>query len=262
MHHTRDKFRHSVSFCAILLLIGGCREHKSSLDSDSSVYQTDISQMVEVKGTYTWGFERSEIYVCADTYKKCATDIKIDHACWLEFTKAASEQLSKLTGSASRARQEGELWLEGSGRVSRGPARFGHMGGYSCEVELAQVRVVDANPTHALQNAMARKLKAQRSEWRIPPKPEGDKSAWVTMRDYPLLALRNRVQGYVRFRVVVDVNGRVENCTVLSSSGSTSLDDATCDTIMRRARFRPAHDGNNVAQKGSYSGLMRWKLPE
>ena len=46
------------------------------------------------------------------------------------------------------------------------------------------------------------------------------------------------------------------------SSGSTALDNATCNIIRRRARYTPAQDqaGNPVA--GSDSTRIRWELPD
>jgi protein TonB len=59
---------------------------------------------------------------------------------------------------------------------------------------------------------------------------------------YPLDALRAGVMGRVRLRVLVSEDGAVETAGVLTSSGSTSLDDAALTTV-RRWRFEPARRG-------------------
>lgn len=55
--------------------------------------------------------------------------------------------------------------------------------------------------------------------------------------------------GRVQFELTVSPRGRATDCRVVTSSGSTMLDDWTCEIMVRRARFRPARDaaGNPVA---------------
>lgn len=79
--------------------------------------------------------------------------------------------------------------------------------------------------------------------------------------DYPMAALRNEETGTVAFRVVVGLDGRVANCTVTASSGSASLDHATCAIIQRRARFFPARDAHGRKNEDRSEGRVRWDLP-
>src|ERR1044072_5940983 len=46
--------------------------------------------------------------------------------------------------------------------------------------------------------------------------------------DYPADAMRNEDQGSVSVRLSIGTDGRVSGCSVSSSSGSRSLDNATC----------------------------------
>src|SRR3546814_12523039 len=71
-------------------------------------------------------------------------------------------------------------------------------------------------------------------------KPRSNPGSWATNADYPSSALRNEEEGTTGFRVTVGTNGRVTDCSVTSSSGSSTLDAATCRLINRRARFTPA----------------------
>jgi periplasmic protein TonB len=79
--------------------------------------------------------------------------------------------------------------------------------------------------------------------------------------DYPQSAIRNEEQGTTAVRLSIGTDGRVADCSITSSSGSTALDNATCSIIRRRARYTPAKDqsGNPIA--GSDSARIRWVLP-
>lgn len=79
--------------------------------------------------------------------------------------------------------------------------------------------------------------------------------------DYPPDAQRNEQQGTTGFRLDVGPDGRVSNCTVTSSSGSSSLDAATCRILKARARFTPATDSSGNKTSDSQSGRIRWVLP-
>jgi protein TonB len=80
-------------------------------------------------------------------------------------------------------------------------------------------------------------------------------------RDYPADAVRNEEEGTVRVRLSVGTDGRVTGCTVVGSSGSSSLDRATCSVLQRKARFTPAKDqnGNPIADT-VMAPPIRWQL--
>ena len=79
--------------------------------------------------------------------------------------------------------------------------------------------------------------------------------------DYPQAAIRNEEQGTTAVRLGVGPDGRVTDCSVTQSSGSGSLDAATCNILKRRARFTPAKDqaGNPISD--TFSQRIRWELP-
>jgi TonB family protein len=60
----------------------------------------------------------------------------------------------------------------------------------------------------------------------------------------------------------VDEAGRVSACRVTGSSGSASLDDATCRIFRERAQFEPARDAHGRAVPDQISSHMRWVLPD
>ncbi len=94
------------------------------------------------------------------------------------------------------------------------------------------------------------------------PKPAGNPGAWVTPADYPVMALRERREGVVRFKVAVNMDGRVTTCQITGSSGHSDLDEQTCKLIARRAFFRPATDPDGTAAAGFWSSAVRWEIPE
>lgn len=95
-----------------------------------------------------------------------------------------------------------------------------------------------------------------------PPKPLGDPSQWVTVNDYPATALREERSGVVGFRLLVAPTGKIETCTVTSSSGSADLDDLTCSLVSLRAQFAPAKDWKGKLILGAYSARVRWVIPD
>ena len=83
----------------------------------------------------------------------------------------------------------------------------------------------------------------------------------ITTEDYPQSALRNEEQGTTAVRLSIGTNGRVSNCSVTSSSGSSALDSTTCSVLSRRARFTPAKDQSGNPIGDSTSVRIRWQLP-
>ena len=79
--------------------------------------------------------------------------------------------------------------------------------------------------------------------------------------DYPASAVAAREEGMVGFRLDVGANGRVEDCAVTRSSGSTALDSATCRLLRSRARFTPARDSTGMPRADTVAGYISWKLP-
>ncbi len=94
------------------------------------------------------------------------------------------------------------------------------------------------------------------------PKPKNDPGSWASTKDYPRVDLREGNEGVTHFMLVVGVNGRVSACNVTGSSGYTSLDAATCKLVSSRARFNPGQDTSGAKSGGSYTGSIRWVIPD
>ena len=92
-------------------------------------------------------------------------------------------------------------------------------------------------------------------------KARGNLPALFSTDDYPQSAIRNEEQGTTAVRMTVGPDGRVAECSITQSSGSSALDNATCSILKRRARFTPAKDqaGNPISD--TVSQRIRWELP-
>jgi protein TonB len=91
--------------------------------------------------------------------------------------------------------------------------------------------------------------------------PIGNPASWAMTDDYPARDLDEGHEGTTVFHVTVGADGRVSGCDIVRSSGFRGLDLAKCRAVTKRARFRPATDGNGQAVAGSYSNSVRWQIP-
>ena len=96
----------------------------------------------------------------------------------------------------------------------------------------------------------------------VPPqRARANLNSYFSTDDYPAAALRGNEQGTTGFALTIGPNGRVEGCNVTSSSGSSSLDQATCRILRSRARYTPARDESGNPTSGRASGGVSWRLP-
>lgn len=94
-----------------------------------------------------------------------------------------------------------------------------------------------------------------------PARAKANLASYVSDEDYPSSAARNEEQGTTRFRLAVGPNGRVTDCTVTSSSGSSALDSTTCRLMKQRARFTPARNNRDEPTGDTVTSAIRWVLP-
>ncbi|WP_298813554.1 energy transducer TonB [uncultured Sphingomonas sp.] len=98
----------------------------------------------------------------------------------------------------------------------------------------------------------------------LPPgasKPKGNPAAWFDADSYPPAAIRAEEEGRTVARVLIGTDGRVQSCGIVTSSGSASLDAATCSILIRRGSFEPARDASGVAIRSTWNLPVRWVLP-
>jgi protein TonB len=103
-----------------------------------------------------------------------------------------------------------------------------------------------------------------------PPRPvisqaaraKGSLPSLFSTDDYPQSSIRNEEQGTTAVRLTISTDGRVTDCSITQSAGSTALDNATCNIIRRRARYTPAKDQAGNPITGTDSARIRWELPD
>ena len=87
-----------------------------------------------------------------------------------------------------------------------------------------------------------------------------DKDQWIDDKDYPKSAIKNRVEGRLRVLLSITPKGRVDQCKIAHSTGSSQLDGLGCRLIMKRARFDPALNGLGQPTRSWYYFSMRWDV--
>jgi len=96
----------------------------------------------------------------------------------------------------------------------------------------------------------------------VGPVPVGNPGEWIATSDYPAIATLNLLEGTTAFRLAVDQTGKPTGCEVVTSSRFDVLDDATCELLLRRARFVPGRDAAGKPVAGSFASRVRWVVPE
>lgn len=94
-----------------------------------------------------------------------------------------------------------------------------------------------------------------------PPQPLFG-GTWMTDDDYPAEERRLGHAGTVGWELRIDRSGIPTGCEVLQSSGFPTLDQATCEIVVRRLRFKPARDEGGKAIEGRFKGRFTWQLPQ
>ena len=94
-----------------------------------------------------------------------------------------------------------------------------------------------------------------------PARARSNLGSYFSDADYPAAAQRNEEQGTTAVALTVGPDGRVTDCRVTSSSGSATLDAATCNILRRRARFTPARGSDGNPTSDNTTTRIRWVLP-
>ena len=82
----------------------------------------------------------------------------------------------------------------------------------------------------------------------------------ITDGDYPAKALRAADEGPVTVKLEVGPDGRVSDCIVHASSGSETLDSATCRIYRQRAVFLPARDESGQPVEDVAYHRIVWRI--
>ena len=76
---------------------------------------------------------------------------------------------------------------------------------------------------------------------------------------YPMNAELDHRDGFVRFRLMLDREGKPTNCVVTSPRGAKEFESVTCRSL-ERAQFLPALDASRTAIASYYIGLVRFNV--
>lgn len=79
---------------------------------------------------------------------------------------------------------------------------------------------------------------------------------------YPQEALDNSEEGSVSVALQIAPSGIASQCEVTKSSGSSSLDAATCERIREMRGLTPGFDRNGAAIARQFRRTVDWQLPE
>ncbi|MEP1420226.1 MAG: TonB family protein [Erythrobacter sp.] len=85
-------------------------------------------------------------------------------------------------------------------------------------------------------------------------------AGWISNEDtlpWPSRGFREG-RGILRYTLLVDENGRAEDCEVNRSTGSRRFDRQACRILMDRARFAPARGPDGDRAKAEYSASVRF----
>jgi len=132
----------------------------------------------------------------------------------------------------------------GIAESAKGEDEFGYRGEFISLIGRLQA-VARANIAQATRSADA---EAREPLVAAATPPKAMSRHQITFDDYPPVARRLGEQGTVKVKYLVEADGSVGDCDVMTSSGSQRLDDAAC-VMVKRWVFRPAMvtDGTPVA---------------
>jgi TonB family protein len=93
------------------------------------------------------------------------------------------------------------------------------------------------------------------------PQPVSPMALQISKEDYPASALAAGEQGTSIFTLDIDDAGKVQGCSITTSSGSVVLDQQAC-VISARWKFQPARDINGKPTFGRTKHNLIWRLPK
>ena len=92
------------------------------------------------------------------------------------------------------------------------------------------------------------------------PVASNSRLSWISHRDYPVRAVRNRAAGLTIARLSISAKGRVADCAAINPDPQTGFGEAVCKAVKKRARFMPATDADGKAVAAPYVVVMRFVI--
>lgn len=135
----------AVVSSAFLVTLAGCEpipgsgsqkiEFSSPDEAFEHFFEPQYGEDQFISGEFSWYFETSAIELC-DNRNDCIPHRNVDgtvQSCWVDFVKDAGKD-RRLAEA-----KDGSFWLEGRGRVAVLPGSFGHLGEYTCQIEMSRI---------------------------------------------------------------------------------------------------------------------------
>lgn len=91
--------------------------------------------------------------------------------------------------------------------------------------------------------------------------PAGNPARWLSTADYPGGPMRRGEQAIVNFRLIVDREGRVEECHIQQATQGDAFERAVCEAVVKRARFEPALDAEGNPIRSYYVNSVTFQMP-
>lgn len=86
--------------------------------------------------------------------------------------------------------------------------------------------------------------------------------SWFSDNDYPKKALESYHNGFVQFRLDVDVEGKVAGCYILDRTNPDEFADSVCRLLTRRAKLLPALDAEGRPARSYFISSIWFKVAE
>ncbi len=90
--------------------------------------------------------------------------------------------------------------------------------------------------------------------------PVGEPTDWFLAADYPKSMLSELRTGLVHFRLMIEPDGKVSDCTIQQSTFPEDFARTTCEAVMKRARFDPALDADGQPIRSYWLNAVRWVI--
>ena len=94
----------------------------------------------------------------------------------------------------------------------------------------------------------------------IAHRPKGTLQGLLRSDDYPSSAIARGASGSVGVRLRIEADGKINECTVIESSGYADLDRQTCGLLQKRASYAPAVGHDGVPRWSFVFGRVTWRL--
>jgi len=91
------------------------------------------------------------------------------------------------------------------------------------------------------------------------PRPIDSHWDIIKQADYPISAWQNDEQGRTSYQLDITADGRVSGCMITQSSGSSTLDEATCQIMTERGQFEPGTNEAGEPVPSKFMGDHRWR---